>query len=144
MCGYDKAQEALTFHNITDEKQMALSKMMKYKWEKIEKALKNTTLLCDNCRRKLIFKKKNEINKLYKYYRERKEKAVQLKGGKCAICGYNECIASMVFHHYSEKDINMFTLLKCSDWEKIKKELDKTLLLCSNCHLEIHFNRNKR
>lgn len=31
--------------------------------------------------------------------KERKRKLVELKGGKCEICGYNKCIEALEFHH---------------------------------------------
>lgn len=69
-----------------------------------------------------------------------KQKCVEYKGGKCESCGYNKCNAALDFHHInpSEKD---FTIAQCrttSFNERVKKELDKCSLLCSNCHREIH------
>ncbi len=77
-----------------------------------------------------------------KTFRKRtKEKAVEYKGGKCVICEYNKCVSALEFHHLdpSKKD---FTLSKnmCTAWDKIKDELDKCILVCANCHREIHEN----
>jgi hypothetical protein len=43
----------------------------------------------------------------------------------------------MEFHHpdASEKD---FTISAKASWEAILPELRKTILLCSNCHREVH------
>jgi len=75
------------------------------------------------------------------FRRRTKEKAVEYKGGKCVICEYNKCISALEFHHLdpSKKD---FTLSKnmCTAWDKIKDELDKCILVCANCHREIHDN----
>ena len=66
---------------------------------------------------------------------ETKKKAVEYLGGKCQRCGYNEHLAPMEFHHTdpSEKDFN-FGDVKNKKWDTIKGELDKCILLCSNCH----------
>lgn len=77
------------------------------------------------------------------YYRKRrikiKEDAVKYKGGECQKCKYSKCINALDFHHINpnEKDFNISRSYKKS-WDKIKHELDKTILLCSNCHREFH------
>lgn len=74
-----------------------------------------------------------------------KEKAVEYKGGKCEFCGYNKCIDALEFHHKNpeEKDFGISSG-ETKSWEKIKNELDKCLMLCANCHREIHSNDNKK
>ena len=67
-----------------------------------------------------------------------KLEAVEYKGGKCEICGYNKNIAALEFHHLdpSQKD---FTISDTSrNKEKLKIELDKCILVCANCHRELH------
>lgn len=70
-----------------------------------------------------------------------KELSVEYKGGRCSLCGYNRYNGSLEFHHLDplKKD---FCISKChfTNFEKIKKELDKCILVCSNCHKEIHGN----
>jgi hypothetical protein len=46
----------------------------------------------------------------------------------------------MVFHHRDPegKDFGISRAATLMSWEKIKDELDKCVLLCSNCHAEIH------
>lgn len=68
-----------------------------------------------------------------------KERAIQYKGGKCEKCGYDKCNRALEFHHLipNEKD---FTISRYSvlSWDKVKKELEKCILICSNCHRELH------
>ena len=72
--------------------------------------------------------------------RQLKEKAVDYKGGKCCKCDYSKCIGALEFHHTdpNEKDFSMSVQGYTRSWEKIKKELDKCILVCANCHREIH------
>lgn len=62
------------------------------------------------------------------------------KGGKCAICGYNRCQSALVFHHINpdEKKFGLSAGGFTRSWDKTKSELDKCILLCSNCHMEVH------
>ncbi len=67
-----------------------------------------------------------------------KAKAVAYKGGKCCLCGYNNCLEALTFHHIVGKDFGISYKGYTRSWEKVKKELDNCWLLCSNCHAEIH------
>ena len=73
-----------------------------------------------------------------------KKALVEYKGGRCAICGYDKNIAVLSFHHTQEtennkKEYNISTKMgnRCS-LEFLKKEADKCILVCENCHREIH------
>lgn len=69
-----------------------------------------------------------------------KKRMVEYKGGKCSACGYNKCFGALTFHHLdsSEKELRLGDA-HCRKWEVIVKELDKCILLCSNCHAELHY-----
>ena len=66
--------------------------------------------------------------------------AVAYKGGKCVFCGYKKTIAALDFHHVDEKtkDFGLSQRGLTRSWKRIKKELDKCILVCANCHREIH------
>jgi hypothetical protein len=68
---------------------------------------------------------------------EIKKKALEEKGGKCILCGYNKCYRALHFHHVNDflKEIE---ISKCSTWTQAEKELEKCVLLCANCHFEAH------
>jgi len=68
-----------------------------------------------------------------------KERAVEYKGGKCVICGYDRCIKALEFHHVNpeEKDFTLGSNTNIA-WEKVRKEIEKCILVCANCHREIH------
>lgn len=82
--------------------------------------------MCSSCR---IMRQRHEL----------KRRAVAYKGGKCEVCGYNKCIEALVFHHRnpSEKEFHLGVGTVFA-WEKIRNEVDKCMLLCCNCHTEVH------
>ena len=67
-------------------------------------------------------------------------KIKEQRGGKCVRCGYNRCIKALEFHHIdpSKKDFTIsndhFKLLDAIEESK------KCVLICSNCHKELHDN----
>lgn len=67
-----------------------------------------------------------------------REQAVAYKGGKCSICGYDRCAAAMDFHHINPFEKDFAISQRMSSWKAIQPELEKTVLLCANCHREVH------
>lgn len=69
-----------------------------------------------------------------------KKKCVEYKGGSCVICNYNKCMGALEFHHLdpNEKDFSISNLKKYKFSKIVISELDKCILLCSNCHRELH------
>jgi hypothetical protein len=68
-----------------------------------------------------------------------KVKIVAFLGGKCADCGYDQCLAAMHVHHL-EADGKEFNLsgAHARSWASIEAELLKCILLCANCHATRH------
>jgi hypothetical protein len=58
---------------------------------------------------------------------------------KCSVCGYDKCLNAIEFHHFNsgEKDFEVSKMSSFSK-DKIVCELEKCLMLCANCHREIH------
>lgn len=83
------------------------------------------------------------LSSMTAFRRRRKAKCIEYKGGKCQRCGYDKCQRALEFHHDRrfEKDLSKYTsrgaLEMCQDWDKLKTELDKCLLVCANCHREL-------
>lgn len=73
-----------------------------------------------------------------------KNKCIQYKGGCCSSCGYSKCQAALVFHHLdpAKKDFN-FGGAHSRSWESLREELDKCILLCQNCHSELHWEEGR-
>lgn len=79
-----------------------------------------------------------------KYLEGIKLKAIKYGGGECQKCGYDKCWRALHFHHIdpNKKEFAIFEsrpgFKKVRQWDKLKDEIDKCMLLCSNCHTELH------
>jgi len=92
-------------------------------------------------KRKLLTEKERKQKSVDASLRSRrvlKEKLVEYKGGKCEICGYDRCIKAMDFHHRNPNDKKFELTYMNRKWETLREEVDKCVLVCSNCHREIH------
>ena len=69
-----------------------------------------------------------------------RQMAVAYKGNKCERCGYDRCADALEFHHLdpSAKEFNLSGKGQTLGWERVKTELDKCIMVCANCHREIH------
>lgn len=75
--------------------------------------------------------------KVIRYRIRVKQRLIEYKGGKCQRCSYDKPVPGAYhFHHLRDKlfEINGSTL----GFERLKAEADKCLLLCANCHAEVH------
>ncbi len=86
-----------------------------------------------------------KVRENFKAYRRknRKRQREELKvlhGGKCVICGYDKCLAALDFHHPNsdEKENTISRLLAEKSKSAAYKEAKKCMLVCKNCHAEIH------
>lgn len=96
-------------------------------------------------------KTKNDYSKILAW--AKKIKYVENFGNKCEKCG-DDNIFHLIFHHINkeEKEYSI-AYIRNSRWSKIESELKKCILLCQNCHRELHkldnnensrFNENKK
>lgn len=75
-----------------------------------------------NIRRKLLIRKNREY---------------KLSLG-CSICGYSKCANALEWHHPNkDKEFTPSNKIQQS-WRLFLKEINKCILLCSNCHREVH------
>lgn len=84
----------------------------------------NTTRVCSACLSKI--KRKKQKLKIVEYF-----------GDTCYICGIKGHQSIFDVHHIKNKKFSISRSIK--KWENLKKELMKCVLLCANCHAELHF-----
>jgi len=84
-------------------------------------------------------KKIINYNHVKSFRKKNKERSIEYKGGKCQICGYNKCNSALEFHHPNpeNKEFSPSRNMNLS-WDKLKLEIEKCILVCANCHREIH------
>lgn len=71
-----------------------------------------------------------------------RDMAIEYKGGKCTLCGYKRCMNALELHHEdaSRKEFGVSQEGLTRSWERVKKEIEKCILVCANCHRELHNN----
>lgn len=55
----------------------------------------------------------------------------------CSMCGYNKCVTALHFHHTGIKNKNVSMLKQYPTW-RVVKEICSCIILCANCHIELH------
>jgi len=84
-----------------------------------------------------------QSEKVKRWRKRTKERIIKAMGGQCACCGYKKCDAALVLHHINpeKKEFGLGAIRASSiAWPKIVIELRKCVMVCHNCHNEIHNN----
>ena len=104
---------------------------MKCKWHlcKVQLTGRRRVFCSSKCKNKYYVDKRRKALK---------QKAVAYKGGRCALCGYDRCLEGLSFHHVGGKDFGIASRGHTRSWERVQRELDACVLVCHNCHAEIH------
>jgi hypothetical protein len=103
-----------------------------------------------NCSLSMVYyylspqERNNHIRRKQKNRNLLKEECRKTLGAKCVICGYDKCQNALHFHHLDPKT-KKFTISdafarKTYPTEEIEAEIKKCILVCANCHVEIHAN----
>jgi transposase len=74
-----------------------------------------------------------------RWRRQAKQILVGEAGGRCAICGYDRCVAALHFHHVdpATKRFGLGSRGLARAIVHLREEAAKCVLLCSNCHAEV-------
>jgi hypothetical protein len=92
-------------------------------------AIKHGKYCSSNCKNKFNVAKRRKKVKIL---------AVEYLGQKCSMCGYSKCMAALEFHHKDPRQKDFGISGSTKSFELIKLELDKCILVCANCHRELH------
>lgn len=86
-------------------------------------------LRCAKCRAEAVARRRRKV----------KEILVAEAGGKCVVCGYSRHMAALQFHHLdpSTKSFGLGVRGITRSLASLKKEAEKCVLLCANCHAEV-------
>lgn len=79
-----------------------------------------------------VKRRKNEIKKWFEYYKSKLF---------CLKCKENHP-ATLEFHHKTRKNKEMMVAIMVYNGysiERIKKEMEKCIVLCANCHRKVHY-----
>lgn len=89
--------------------------------------------------KQLTYTQKN-VEKVIRKRRNNKQFLIQYKGGKCQKCGYDKPIPNAYHFHHLDPSTKEFTIghRLTRKLETLKREVDKCILLCANCHAEQH------
>src|SRR6266404_5211874 len=79
------------------------------------------------------------IQAVSKRRRAVKTLAIEYKGGKCQLCGYDKYQGALELHHLNpqQKEFGIGQRGHSRSWDRVKAELDKCVLMCANCHREV-------
>lgn len=92
---------------------------------------------------KICFNKENDKRRI-----ALKDKAIIYKGSSCVRCGLKFPEAPQFlfdFHHIDPSTKNKeWTSIRKHGWKRIKEEIDKCVLVCSNCHRYIEYGSDER
>ena len=90
---------------------------------------------------------KMSIESKRKHQRKYRQKIVRFildckKDKCCAICGWNKFTPILQFHHLRNKEFAIGRTV--FEIGRMKAEMEKCILLCPNCHFELHYEQSKR
>lgn len=139
-CGTEKtlrtdALKQITVGGCNNMAMLTSKKCLKCGKDFFPKKQAKTRKYCYDC-----MPEENNIEKKTSIRNNIKKWSIEYKGGKCQCCNYKTCNEALEFHHINpeEKDFNISDRDIKLDWNLLKKELDKCILVCANCHREIH------
>jgi transcription elongation factor Elf1 len=107
--------------------------------------------VCKDCQNKYTKQHYKEKTSYYVERQKRRRKKIKQefiefkKTLKCSRCSEDDFVC-LDFHHIdpSQKEISIATAIHNSlSMEKIKQEVDKCIVLCSNCHRKEHHRLSK-
>jgi transposase len=82
---------------------------------------------CGRCRSEAVTKRRRSLKRIL----------VEEAGGGCVLCGYSRCDRALEFHHLDPRAKKFQITSHTRSLAKLRAEVSKCVLLCSNCHAEV-------
>jgi len=142
ICGEKDFFKLCFHHKNPEEKEYRISKLIKDAcWPSVVKEIDKCQLLCNNCHIELhtsLYKEQCNFDRNKRVF-------LEFRGMICETCGYEKCSNVLHFHHQNEEDKNLNiskirktfkNILELT--KEVEEELNKCVILCSNCHALEH------
>lgn len=143
LCGESRPWLLSFHHKNKNEKEFTINKIRNHRLTSIKKEVLKCELLCERCHRELHNQNKETV------HTKSKKILLDIKSvSGCEICGYNKCFGALDFHHEKDKNFEI-SRIKIGESsgneikEKMIKESSKCIILCRNCHSDLHFDKEK-
>lgn len=139
-CGYDAVHAALEFHHRDPETKVFSLANFHGSWVRLLLEAAKCDLLCANCHRLRHAREERTDYRVTQLRRETRARAIERMGGACVGCGRDAPPLLFEFHHRKaqEKDFGIGEDGVVRPWDTIVAELAKCVMLCANCHREVH------
>ena len=141
-CGYSGCDRVFELHHRDrSTKEFGLADFSGSNARFMEEA-KKCVLLCANCHRLRHAAQRLEdaVSPVVAHRRRRKQMAVAYMGGHCFSCDRDGPPCIFEFHHW-DADQKAFGISQDGNtrsWQRVLAELQKCVMLCANCHREVH------
>ena len=140
-CGYSGPPAIFEFHHRDPSTKSFTLGEFSGALEQLLREAEKCDLLCPNCHRiRHAALEAASLDPVVVHRRRRKLKAVSHMGSTCYACGRDGPAAMFEFHHWNadEKDFGLSESGIPHSWSRVIAELAKCVMLCANCHREVH------
>lgn len=141
-CPYSGPAAAFDFHHRDAKSKQFRIGEFSGSWDELLVEAEKCDMLCANCHR-IRHAAEDVASKggaVVDFRRRLKVRAVEYMGGRCNECDMSGPAAVFDFHHTDASD-KRFGISQDGiprRWETVVAELDKCVMLCANCHREVH------
>ena len=140
-CGYSTCPEALQFHHRDPATKSFGVGHFNGSLARLVAEAEKCDLVCANCHRlRHVREAPASRHRVVTLRRETKLRAIASFGGVCLACRSGYAPAALEFHHPDarKKEFAISVDGIYRSWERVEKELENCVMLCANCHAEVH------
>ena len=141
-CGYSACVEALQFHHRDPATKDFRLGAFDGTLQRLVAEAEKCDLVCANCHRRRHAQRDSTATaaRIVELRRQMKLRAIAWFGGICGGCDGSYPPGAFDFHHLDPgaKEFGVSTDGTYRPWRRIVAELAKCVMLCANCHAEVH------